>query len=148
MALLNYTTSIAASKTVAEIQALLVRKGARSVVIEYDDRQQPAALSFAIRTPYGERGYRLPANPDGVWKVLTRQFGQGRKFSTREHALNVAWRITKTWLEGQLAVIEAGLMPLDQVLLPFLELTSGQTMYEAYVSQQKALPEGRAAEGR
>lgn len=36
MPILNYTTSIAAHRSVAEVQKLLALKGARSISIEYD----------------------------------------------------------------------------------------------------------------
>lgn len=43
MPILNYTTKIAAAKTVGEIQAILARAGAQSISIDYDEHAQPIA---------------------------------------------------------------------------------------------------------
>ena len=66
MALLNYTTSISAEKTVSEIQSALAKAGARAVLHEYDGFGHIAALSFRIQTQFGEIAFRLPANIAGL----------------------------------------------------------------------------------
>jgi hypothetical protein len=48
MPILNYTTSIAAHRSVAEVQKLLALKGARSISIDYDKDQSISNISFAI----------------------------------------------------------------------------------------------------
>jgi hypothetical protein len=53
-----------------------------------------------------------------------------RKLRSREQARRVAWRITLSWLEAQLALIQAGLATLDQVFLPFCQDPAGVTLYE------------------
>lgn len=152
MALLNYTTTIAVDKTMGEIMGLLSRQGARSLLVDYDGQGNPTALSFLIETPAGERGFKLPANVEGVFKTLTRQYERGqvrRGFVTREQASRVGWRILKDWIEAQLAIIQAGMVTLEQVMLPYLQVDqSGRTLYEAYVGNQRALPSGRAESGR
>ncbi|WP_189339127.1 hypothetical protein [Williamsia muralis] len=37
------------------------------------------------------------------------------KYQTPEHALRVAWRITKDWVEAQLAIIETQMVTPAQV---------------------------------
>ena len=37
MSLLNYTTSVPVSRTVGQVQGLLVEAGARAIMAEYDD---------------------------------------------------------------------------------------------------------------
>lgn len=46
MPLLNYTTTIAAHTTVAEIQQMLAKAGANAILSEYDDDGYIVALSF------------------------------------------------------------------------------------------------------
>lgn len=48
MPLLNYTTTIEASKTVSEIQTMLAKHGARAVLIEYDKQGFVEALFFKV----------------------------------------------------------------------------------------------------
>jgi hypothetical protein len=49
---------------------------------------------------------------------------------TKEQAARIAWRIVKDWLEAQLAMIEAGLVDLQQVFLPYAQDATGRTFYK------------------
>ncbi|MCC6833311.1 MAG: hypothetical protein IT200_18400 [Thermoleophilia bacterium] len=144
MPILNYTTTIDATKTLAEIQALLARHGARAIQIDYDGQGAPVALAFQAETPIGRQAYRLPANIDAVFAVLTRQHQRGsvqRRFVTREQAARVGWRILKDWVQAQLAIIETQMTTLDEVMLPWLIAgRDGQTVYQLYAQRQLALP--------
>lgn len=139
MPLLNYSTRIKAEKTVGEIQALLVKGGARAVATEYEDAK-PSALRFGIDTPYGARSYRLPIDAAAVEKVLTRD-GVVHQLRTAVTPADVAWRILKDWIEAQVAILQTEMVTLDQVMLPYMEAEDGKTMYELVVSRGLALPE-------
>ena len=133
MAILNYSTTISVDKTVGEIQGLLARRGARSILVDYDGQGNPTAIAFMIPTRFGDRGFRLPANIEAVWKVLTKQHQQGkvqRRFTTREQAARVGWRIVKDWLEAQVAIIETEMVTIEQVFLPYMQVKNGQTLYQ------------------
>jgi hypothetical protein len=56
----------------------------------------------------------------------------------------VAWRITKDWVEAQLAIIESQMVTTAQVFLPYAVTSNGQTLYE-YIGQntQLLLGEGK-----
>jgi hypothetical protein len=142
MPILNYTTTIAADKTLGEIQTILARHDASSILIEYANRQ-PVAVSFLAPTNHGPRGFRLPANVDAVAEVLERQARAGqvpKRFANREQAARVAWRIVKDWLEAQMAIIEAGMVTLDEVMLPYLTEPDGRTLYQVMTERRLALP--------
>lgn len=141
---LNYTTTIPASRTVGECQALLARAGAASVAVHYDGGA-PSGLTFLLRTPHGDRQFTLPVNVGAVQQLLDRQerAGQIRKgargsLSTPEHATRVAWRIVKDWLEAQLAIIAAQMVTLPQVMLPYLHVDEDHTLYEVYQAREQA----------
>lgn len=140
MPLLNYTTGVAASRSIGQIQHLLVKAGARAIMSEYDDNGFTVGLAFQIETPYGFRGFTLPVNSDRVLAVLQRQRVENR-FKSPEHAEKVAWRILKDWVEAQLAIIETEMVTLDQVMLPYMQTNEG-TVYELVVKNQMALPGG------
>lgn len=142
MAILCYSTSVLAEKTANEIQALLAKKGAKQIVMDFDKFGRPSGLHFVLHTPHGERMFTLPVNTAGVQGVLIEEFGSGRRYTDHAHARNVAWRIAKTWLVGELAVIESGLVTLDEVLFPYMTLQDGQTAFQVYRNNQKALPAG------
>jgi hypothetical protein len=149
MALLNYTTTIDVEKTHGEICRLLAKHGAKSVLSEFDKSGDPSAVSFLIDTPFGERGFRLPANIDAVFQTLTKQWGKGqvqRRFVTHEQAARVGWRIVKDWLEAQMAIVETQMVTFTQVMLPYMVTDQGQTVYEALESRNLALPSGRTVQ--
>lgn len=145
MALLNYTTTVGVEKTLEEIRKILVSYGARSILIDYDERGNPIALAFRVVTAHGEEGYRLPANIDGVLRTLTRQHERGMvqpRFVTRVQAARVGWRIIKDWTEAQVAIIASGMVSFDEVMLPWMIAPSGQTVHEVYAARRLGLPPG------
>lgn len=127
MAILNYTTTIPAHRTIGEIQQLLAKKGARSITIAYAADGAPIALAFELHTPTGVLVYRLPCRAEGVQRLLR---SEAPRYRTPEHAQRVAWRITKDWTEAQLAIVEAGMAELSEVMLPYMLVGEGQTMFE------------------
>ncbi len=134
MAILNYTTSIAAEKTASEIQAKLVAAKASAVMSEYENGVL-ARLSFKVTTIHGEHAFQLPANIDGVFKAMQRDPKVPRQSKTREQAARVAWRIIKDWVEAQLAIIEADMATLPQVFLPYMQIGPDETVYSRFEKQ-------------
>ena len=139
MPLLNYTTKVDVYTTLGAIQSQLVKHGAKKIMQDYDDDGRIAALSFMIDTPAGPRGIRLPVNVEAVQKVLSRQ----KVKCDREQAERVAWRIVKDWVEAQMAILESEMVQMEEIFLPYIMLNSaGQTVFEAYRSNQLALEGG------
>jgi hypothetical protein len=137
MALLNYTTTIAAEQSIAEISKILGSIGAKRIMHDYDDNQQVVALSFAIDLNGQLLSFRLPTNAAPVLETLRRQKDQfkreGKRWRTEltdAQAYRVAWRITKDWVEAQAAFIETMRIPLAQVFLPYAVSDTGETLYE------------------
>lgn len=146
MPTLNYTTKVAAAKTISEIQSMLVEHGAEAVVTNYENRQ-PVGLSFRLMTPHGIRDFSLPVDVEAAQRVLIAEnregFGaSGRRnanWTTAEHAERVAWRVLKDWLAAQLAIIEWQMVAFDQVMLPYMHSGGELTVYDAYVAREESL---------
>lgn len=130
MAILNYTTQIAADKTVGEIQAILAKAGAQQILTEYDNERVLCALSFRLLLPSGMLSFRLPANFDGVLRALKRDKKLPTRLMTKEQASRVAWRILKDWIEAQMAIVQAECADLTEVFLPYAQNNQGVTLYE------------------
>lgn len=141
MPLLNYTTAVPVSRTIGQVQGLLVEAGARSIMTNYDDVGRPVGMRFAIETALGLRTFSLPVMADRVEGVLRREKVPPR-YATPDHAERVAWRIVKDWLEAQLAIIRTEMVTLDQVMLSYMHGDDGRTVYELYRDQQLALTTG------
>ena len=131
MALKNYTTKIPAERTAAQIQELLAKHGATKIMTAYTEGRI-AGVMWAVDTPHGEIGFKMPVNVDACHAVLLKQ----RKVSVRDHAAayehsrKVAWRIVKDWIEVQLALTETEMVSLDQVMLPYVVDRNDKTLYE------------------
>lgn len=128
--MLNYTTKIEATKTVVEVQQILTKQGVRKIIIDYDDERQPIGLTFVVIWNEVPTLFALPCRWEGVLAALKRSPKTPRSQCTKEHALNVAWRILKDWTEAQLAIIEAGMVSLPEVFLPYSVTKDGGTLYE------------------
>jgi hypothetical protein len=74
--------------------------------------------------------FRLPANADRIYKVIVRDSKVPRSKRTLPQANQVAWRIVKDWTEAQLAMIEAGLVDVAQVFLPYAQDSAGNSVYD------------------
>lgn len=137
MPTLNYTTKIAASKTIAEMQNALAKHGASSISTHFEDGLA-SGLSFSLPTPHGVRVFSLPVDCAAVWRLLRAQ-KVASSLSTEAQAQRVAWRVAKDWLLAQLALIEAQMATLDQVMLPYLHVDGDKTLYAAYRERESAL---------
>lgn len=147
MPTLNYTTTVPVTRTIAEIQDSLSKHGASSIATDYVDGK-PAGLAFIVPTPHGPRQFAMPVDVDAVHRLLVNQKAgrDGHKRNPRvddrrEQAERVAWRVMREWLVAQLAIIEAQMASLDQVMLPYLKVDADRTLYESYKEhEQAALP--------
>lgn len=138
MPLLNYTTSISPQKTVMEIQSALAKAGASAIMANYDKEGNVIALSFRINADGKEIAFKLPTSWEPVQATLKRQ-RVSPKYQTPEHALRVAWRITKDWVEAQLAIIETQMVTTAQVFLPYAITHDGSTVYEYLAKNEHIL---------
>ena len=141
MAIKNYTTTVDVYQSLGEIQGALAGHGARQIMIEYGNDGKPEGVTFAIDTPVGRRGFKLPANVDGVYAVFQKQ----KVKADREQAAKTGWRNIRDWVLAQMAIIEAGMVTMEEVFFPYLTDGKGNTLYGLY--QSGHLPIG-PGEGR
>ena len=137
---LNYTTTIEATKSASECIARLAQHGASAIGITYE-LTKPTGLSFVITTPYGPRTFALPVNARGTHKALQEGYRRGHvpnRYTSLEQAERVAWRVLKDWLEAQLALIEAGVADMSQVMLPYMQGEDGLTVWQRYLEREQA----------
>jgi len=136
---LNYTTTIDAGKTASQCVDLLATHGASAVALTYSDRR-PTGLTFRILTVHGDRNFSMPINIEGIHRLLLAARRKGTispRFAERDQAERVAWRVLKDWLEVQLVMIEAGVVNLDEAMLPYLNVAPGVTLYQRYLENER-----------
>ena len=143
MAILNYTTTVDAFKTVSEIEYILMKHKAKSIMKECEG-ESIVALSFLIDTGMRQVPVKLPIRVDECLKVLQKEKRENPRKQikdTREQAERVAWRILKDWVEAQMALLDIEMVRLEEIFLPYIVDKSGQTLFEK-ISEQQFLLEG------
>lgn len=129
MAILNYTTKIDYHKTIGEITKVLVKHGAKKIMIDYDNDQFPSSLTFTIVLNNLEVVFQLPARYNGVLGAMKKQ-KVPNNYCNKEQSVRVAWRIIKDWVESQMAIVESEISEVSEVFLPYALLNNGQTVFE------------------
>lgn len=142
MPLLNYTTTVPTARTVGQITDMLARAGARQILTEYGPSGTPTGVAFAIDTPTGLRNYHLPVDVAAIAAVMKADRKIPPRYRTPDQAERVGWRITKDWLEAQLAIIATQMVTFDQVMLPYMAAGGGRTVYQLYLDEQLAIGPG------
>ena len=159
MAILNYNTEVPPERTIGEITAMLIRKGARSITTEYSEGGDISAVSFVMKVGGLPVAFLLPANVAGVAAALQRDFPLSKvrakqaanvrayKERQRSRARWIAWRILKDWIAAQMALIESNQAEAAQVFMPFACQENRQTMFEVWQERnRKQLTAGSPAE--
>lgn len=138
MAILNYTTTVDAFKTVSEIEYILMKHKAKSIMKDYDG-ETITGLSFLIDTGVRQIPVKLPVKIDECLEVLKKEKMENPRKQikdTRQQAERVAWRILKDWVEAQMALLDIEMVRFEEIFLPYIETTNGQTIYERLEERQ------------
>ncbi len=147
---LNYTTVIEPQKSAGECVAMLAAHGVTALGQTFDGKGTPTGLTFQIETPWGMRQYSLPVNVKGTNAALARAYSRRdipQRYANLDQAQRVAWRVMKDWLEVQLALIQAGVAELNQVMLPYMHVDHGVTVWERWTENEQLAISARAGEG-
>jgi hypothetical protein len=145
--ILNYTSRVPASKSIAEIEGLLVEIGATGFQKEYLDKKI-CGLKFIVELPGAgiKRVFSIPAKPDVVYSVMTkgRRIQKRAEEGYREQAERTAWRIVRDWVEVQCTMVRLQQADAFEVFLPYMIDKHGETMYQRFVKVDfKLLKEGK-----
>lgn len=124
--MLNYTTTIEAKKTIAEIQDILVKHGASKISIDFENGL-PSNLTFVCSFKGQMAFYSLPCRFDGILKRLKTH---SRALKTREQAVNVGWRQLKVWIASQMELVENEMAELPEVFMQYGVTKSGERLYD------------------
>lgn len=126
----NYTSMANPLKTAAEIEAILIINGAKSIQKDCFGGKV-IALRFLVDTAIGEIPIALPVNVEAVQKILSAQKKRDSNVkATAEQAERTAWKCLKDWVEAQMALIQIGMVSMDQIFLPYVINRGGKTLYD------------------
>ncbi len=118
------TTEVPASRSLAEVSAVLVAAGASSIQTLYENGK-PIGLQWSMRLYGVDVWFRLPAKIEPVFQLL-RKRRRGSVTARDQEALKdraerVAWRQLLTWVKVQMSLIELGMVEYGQVFFPYMQ---------------------------
>lgn len=139
--LMNYTTEIPESKTIAEIEQILAKFGASAILKEYRGDGSVRSISFKVRTDHGEMPFKIPMNDQQVAQYLSEQWKGWRKQENVKNDLDAArrigWRIIKDWIHAQLSIVNLRLVKVEEVFLPYAyNYNTNKTFFETLEEQK------------
>ena len=130
----NYTTTVSITKTLTEIEDLLLRFKASDILKQYDTDQNITSVCFILNINNKPLPFKLNFNWQNVAEVLSREYKrESYKRDIRndkKRALQVGWRIMKDFLYSQLSIVEIGIAKVHQVLLPYIAINDNTTFFE------------------
>jgi hypothetical protein len=99
-------------------------------------------LSFRLEVNGREIPFLMPIRSEAIRKLLA---GRRRRCTSRSYdadqAERIAWRQIYRWIEAQLALVETGMVTLDEVFLPYFQVSATETIYQRLAAGNfKALP--------
>jgi hypothetical protein len=133
----NYTSQVAVSRNISEIERLLATAGARTITKFYDASGEVDGFFFNIDCKGVLVMFRMPANVDAVKdemlsKIKKRQKGAEKRVT--EQAFRTAWALLRDWVHVQLSMIAIQKLDALQVFLPYqYDERSGLTFYNKLV---------------
>jgi len=144
--ILNYTTSVPAHQTIAEIEKTLAENGANKIMKDYEDGAC-TGITFQILTEHGLMPFKLPLKQRALKQVVKNMSEMRHKsgkliiprsrMDDPELAARIGWRILKDWLNAQMALYQLSMVKIEEVMLPFVvNPITGQTLYESLAEKK------------
>lgn len=141
MGLLNYTTKMEAEQTIGEIQKMLSKHGVLAMMTEYEG-PNVSAVSFKMNVNGTPIGYKLPCNWRAVLEIFkTDASARKRGCVNDEQAIRTAWRVIRSWIESQLALVEINMVTIPQIFLPYTIMKDGRTLSQHIETNPRLLLE-------
>jgi hypothetical protein len=131
----NYTSSVPASQSIADIERILVGMGAKNIMKEYDGVGKVDSIMFSI--PRGESSVpvKLPARREAIKKLFLNQYKRTPSREQQEMAAaqaeRSAWKNVKEWVELQATMIKLEQAEFMEVFMPYIySMSQGKTAFQ------------------
>lgn len=122
MKIKNYTSMTSVERSLEAIDTLLVQAGASHIARAYHEGKISAVL-FQLTVNGRPFSFRLPSNPDAVYRVLMSEVLRPRHDTekrVKDQADRTSWAITREWVHVQLSLIQMQQAEALEVFLPYL----------------------------
>lgn len=129
----NYTSTIPANKSIANIEKFLAKNGALNISKHFNTEGDVISLYFQISIENKILPFKLPVNVDSCFKILKAQkknsLTQIQQRNLYEQAHRTVWKLLFEWIQIQMAFIEMKQVEFLEIFLSYVSTESG-TFYE------------------
>lgn len=129
------STEIAPEKTAAEIVFELVKAGATQVNTGYA-AGMITGLRWIMRVGGDDVLFAMPVRVDPIYKIFYKRrvgyLSKNDEANMMAKARRVAWRQLLRWVQAQMAMIDCGMVAAHEVFLPYVQVPSGQSLYQLF----------------
>jgi hypothetical protein len=134
----NYTSSVQADRSIAQIERKLVVAGARNIAKQYDEQHRVSGLVFDL--PVGEGEHKktvpvaLPARVERVAEAIMATYRRGPRDKQKiyQQSERTAWKLMLDWVDVQLSLIELNQAEPAEVFMPYFVCAGKKTMYQVF----------------
>lgn len=133
MNLKNYTSQVPVFQTIARIEDLLMRVGAKAIGKEYEN-SKVSSVTFQVVVNGKDQIVRLPANIQKVNALLRKAYPKRSAESVLQQAERTAWKLQQDWLEIELSLIQMQQKEPGEVFMAYL--WDGQKSYYTLVKER------------
>lgn len=131
----NYTSSVSADASVANIEKRLVMHGATRIMKEYDGFGNVSSISFQKVHKGQSLSFQLPAKVDAVNKLFLKQKKgsptNAQKATIWQQAKRTAWKNVSDWVDIQMTLIALEQVEFAEVFLPYALVAAGKTLFQS-----------------
>lgn len=100
----NYTSSAPVENTVANIQKILARAGAKKIMFDYDSTGNLSSITFGLEIEGKQYPYVLPVNPFKLAMILFGREFNMLKENQQMQVRRTAWKNIQDWIDAQMAL--------------------------------------------
>lgn len=135
MKIKNYTTTISATRTINEIEELLLSVGITDILKKSRGDGRIESITFK----YQNKWYMIPSIPEKCESLIFKKHSQ----KTEEQAEKITWRVIKDWLHSQISLIQIGQVEVEQIMLPYM-FDGKKSLYEKFKQRNFMLDSGES----
>ena len=148
----NYTSEVAAARSVQRIEERLVRAGAKNILKLYESARL-TGVAFIVTVNGSDMPFRLPARIDRVDAALRSQVKHpyratrgrmGTMERIAQQAERTAWALLADWVDVQMSLVELDQVELVEAFMPYIyDHQKQQTLFEKMKATGFAMLEDR-----
>ena len=128
------TTQVPVTKTCAKIEEILQKRGVIEVWKKFENGHIEA-IEFVMKIADEEVAFKLPMRWQKIQTLALEGKTRHRKTANEDQARKIAARLILRWVQAQFALIDTGMVEMQEVFLPYVLAGSGQTFYQHLKSQ-------------